>query len=61
MPGDEVVQTEEQFSELFLLPTSYSLNHNAKKIYEINFLRTWVLTSSQSQCFQSADFVEASD
>ena len=31
MPGDEVVQTEEQFSELFLLPTNYSLNHNAKK------------------------------
>lgn len=58
MPGDEVVQTEEQFSELFLLPTSYSLNHNAKKCV-INFLRTWVLTSSQ--CFQSVDFVEASD
>ena len=32
MPGDEVVQTEEQFNELFLLPTSYSLNHNAKKM-----------------------------
>ena len=32
MPGDEVVQIEEQFSELFLLPTNYSLNHNAKKI-----------------------------